>query len=157
MGLCLAGHGGRLGPSDPATAVSAEARCGSKDSALGIIPGLTCAATSDTRWERYKAARQPAVVPSDPDREFREITARLTDVEEATGDAANRGRQLMRQFMARSGERGVTVSMIVERLKAEHIPVGDRSVRRWLAEDTDAGITERATHLLWRMRNPDAA
>jgi hypothetical protein len=58
----------------------------------------------------------------------------------------------MRQFMARSGERGVTVTMILERLKAEHIPVSDRSVRRWLAEDTDAGITERATHLLWRMR-----
>jgi hypothetical protein len=47
--------------------------------------------------------------------------------------------------------------MIVERLKAEQIPVSDRTVRRWLGEDTDAGISERISHLLYRMRRPDVA
>jgi hypothetical protein len=111
----------------------------------------------ETRWERFRAARHPAVVPADPDREFQAITARLGDVEEAAGDAANRGRQVMREFMKRAGERGVTVSMIVDRLRTEHIPVSDRTVRRWLGEDTDAGISERISHLLYRMRRPDAA
>lgn len=91
-----------------------------------------------------------------PRQKFREITARLSDVEEATGDTANRGRQVMRSFMARSGQRGVTVSMIVERLKAGHIPVSDWSVWRWLVED-DAGKIGRVSHLQWRMRNPDPA
>jgi len=111
----------------------------------------------ETRWDRFRATRQPAAVTPDPDREFQEIAARLGDVEEAAGDTANRGRQLMREFMARSGERGVTVTMIVERLKAGHIPVSDRTVRRWLAEDVSDGIIERASHLLYRMPRPDAA
>ena len=113
----------------------------------------------ETRWDRFRASRQApaAAAPDDPDREFREITSRLTDVEEATGDSANRARQVMREFMARSGQRGVTVSMIVDRLRTEHIPVSDRTVRRWLGEDTDAGISERVSHLLYRMRKPNAA
>jgi hypothetical protein len=46
--------------------------------------------------------------------------------------------------------------MIVERLKAGHIPVSDWSVSRWLVED-DAGKIGRVSHLQWRMRNPDPA
>jgi hypothetical protein len=115
----------------------------------------------ETRWDRFRAARKvpaTATVASDPDREFREIAAGLADVEEAAGDdSANRGRQVMREFMARSGERGVSVTMIVERLKAEHIPVSDRTVRRWLTEDVNDGIIDRISHLLYRMRRPDAA
>jgi Fe2+ or Zn2+ uptake regulation protein len=63
----------------------------------------------------------------------------------------------MREFMARSGDRGVTASMITHRLKSGGFPVSDRTVRRWLADDADAGIIERMSHLQWRMRRPDTA
>ncbi|MGH3304889.1 MAG: ATP-binding protein [Streptosporangiaceae bacterium] len=111
----------------------------------------------ETRWDRFRAGRKMAPAVPDPDREFEAITARLADVEEAAGDTATKGRQLMREFMARSGDRGVTVSMITDRLRTGHIPVSERTVRRWLGEDTDNGIIERISHLLYRMRRPDAA
>lgn len=113
----------------------------------------------ETRWDRFRAARRipPPPAATDTNSEFEAITAHLGDVEEATGDTATKGRQLMREFMARSGQRGVTVSMITDRLRTASIPVSDRTVRRWLAEDTDNGIAERISHLLYRMRRPDAA
>lgn len=109
----------------------------------------------DERWDRFRAARQQsAVVPAlaDTAREFDRITAGLQDVEDS--DPANAGRRRMREFMARAGERGVTVSMITNLLEAEHMAVSERTVRRWLADDVEAGVAERVSHLLYRSKVP---
>jgi hypothetical protein len=107
----------------------------------------------DCRWDSYRAARkQAALSPATADvgREFERITAGLRDMEDA--DPANAGRRRMRDFIARAGQRGVTVSMITNLLEAEHMGVSERTVRRWLADDADAGILERHGHLLWRSK-----
>jgi DNA-binding transcriptional ArsR family regulator len=116
----------------------------------------------ESRWDRYPGARKPPVpgpaAQSDGTSEaFDAIIAGLADVEEAAGETSTAARQLMREFMARSGDRGVTASMITHRLKSGGFPVSDRTVRRWLADDEDAGIIERMSHLQWRMRRPDTA
>jgi hypothetical protein len=119
----------------------------------------------ETRWDRFRAThnvpapqapplRTGAPAAPDDDSEFQEIVGHLGDLEDAAGDSATRGRQLMREFVARSGERGATVSMIADRLRAGHIPAHERTIRRWLQDDLDNGIIERVSHLLWRMRRP---
>jgi hypothetical protein len=37
-----------------------------------------------------------------------------------------------------AGQRRVTVSMITHRMASEHVPVSERPIRRWLAEDVEA-------------------
>lgn len=54
----------------------------------------------------------------------------------------------MWQFMSRSGSRGVTVTMIVNALAS----VGRSTVRRWLTEDINRGVVERASLGFYRMR-----
>jgi hypothetical protein len=44
----------------------------------------------ETRWDRYRAALQPAVVAPDPDREFREIAALISELIEHSGRAHRR-------------------------------------------------------------------
>lgn len=106
----------------------------------------------DERWEAFRAARKQTVLApvADTDREFSRITAGLADVEDA--DPANAGRKRMREFMARAGERGVTVSMITSLLESEHMGVSERTVRRWLGEDVEQGLAERMSHLLYRAK-----
>jgi len=46
----------------------------------------------------------------------------------------------------------VTVGVITHRMASEHVPVSDRPIRRWLAEDAERGLAERAAHLTCRTR-----
>ena len=54
----------------------------------------------------------------------------------------------MWEFMSRSGSRGVTITMIVNVLGG----VGRTTVRRWLADDIQRGVVERARLGHYRMR-----
>ena len=62
--------------------------------------------------------------------------------------AAASARERMREFMSRSGSRGVTVTMIVNVLAG----VDRSTVRRWLAEDIKRGMAERVMPGFYRMR-----
>jgi predicted transcriptional regulator of viral defense system len=73
-------------------------------------------------------------------------SARDTD----TRAAASAARKSMREFMNRSGRRGVTVTMIVNVLAS----VDRSTVRRWLAQDIKRGMAERVTPGFYRIRQP---
>lgn len=80
----------------------------------------------------------------------------------ATGHPSARGagnvtgvtiaRQRMREFMRRRGGRGVTITMIVNRLASEQLDVTRRTVRRWLADDIERRVAERVEPGLYRLR-----
>ena len=69
-----------------------------------------------------------------------------------TGAAAGVARRRMREVMSRPGGRGVTVTMIVNRLASEQLNVTRTTVRRWLAEDIKRGVAERVTPGFYRLR-----
>jgi hypothetical protein len=58
----------------------------------------------------------------------------------------------MRELLGRPDGRGVTVTMIVSLLASERLGVPRRTVRRWLAEDINRGLAERAGPGLYRLR-----
>jgi hypothetical protein len=58
----------------------------------------------------------------------------------------------MRELMGRPGGRGVTVTMIVNLLAREQLGVPRSTVRRWLAEDIQRGVAERAGPGFYRLR-----
>ena|SRR5690348_483370 len=66
-------------------------------------------------------------------------------------------RQRMREFMRRRGGRGVTVTMIVNRLASEQLDVTRSTVRRWLADDIERRVAERVEPGLYRLRQRGAA
>jgi hypothetical protein len=102
------------------------------------------------RWERFRATRKAAVragreARENPtDRQFQEITAQLGDIDDAAHDESSAPRRRMREFIGRSAERGVTVSMIVNLLDSEHLPADENTVRRWLADDIDRSLPSMA-------------
>jgi hypothetical protein len=57
----------------------------------------------------------------------------------------------MREFMDRPGGRGVTVTMIVNRLASDQLEVTRGTVRRWLADDINRGVAERVTPGFYRL------
>ena len=103
----------------------------------------------EERWERFRSTKK-ATGRTDTDREFREIAAHLGDVNKAVAEEVPAGRKRMRAFVARSGDRGVTVKMIVDLLVSEHMGVTERQVRRWL--DDDAALIERTARGWYRSR-----
>jgi Glycine cleavage T-protein C-terminal barrel domain len=58
----------------------------------------------------------------------------------------------MRQLMGRPGGRGVTVTMIVNALASEQLGVPRSTIRRWLADDIQRGLAERAGPGFYRLR-----
>jgi predicted transcriptional regulator of viral defense system len=58
----------------------------------------------------------------------------------------------MQEFMNRGGGRGVTVTMIVNRLASDQLNVTRSTVRRWLADDIKRGAVERVTPGFYRLR-----
>ena len=54
--------------------------------------------------------------------------------------------------MNRPGGRGVTVTMIVNRLASDQLDVTRSTVRRWLADDIQCGVAERVTPGFCRLR-----
>jgi hypothetical protein len=54
--------------------------------------------------------------------------------------------------MSRRGARGVTITMIVDRLAREQLDVPRSTVRRWLADDIKRSVAERAGPGLYRLR-----
>lgn len=74
-----------------------------------------------------------------------------------TGAAAGVARQRMREFMNRRGGRGVTVTMIVDRLASEQLAVTRSTVRRWLGDDIRRGVAERVTPGFYRLRQRGGA
>ena len=85
----------------------------------------------------------------------------------ATGHPSARGtgtvadvtiaRKRMREFMRRRGGRGVTITMIVNRLAGEQLDVTRSMVRRWLADDLERGVAERIEPGLYRPRQRGGA
>ncbi len=85
----------------------------------------------------------------------------------ATGHPSARGagtvtdvtiaRQRMREFMRRRGGRGVTITMIVNRLASEQLDVTRSTVRRWLADDIERGVAERVEPGRYRPRQRGGA
>ncbi|MBO0813534.1 MAG: hypothetical protein J2P30_00035 [Actinobacteria bacterium] len=109
------------------------------------------------RWDAFKAVRQTAAIATadmGTNREFERIVSGLGDVAETDVSAA---RQRMRDFMGRSGDRGVTVGMVASLLDSENMGVSDRTVRNWIAADIELGIVERAKHGMYRLRRPAGA
>jgi hypothetical protein len=66
--------------------------------------------------------------------------------------AASAARTRMRQLMGRPGGRGVTVTMIVNALASEQQGVPRSTIRRWLADDIQRGLAERAGPGFYRLR-----
>lgn len=66
--------------------------------------------------------------------------------------AASAARTRMRELMGRPGGRGITVTMIVNLLAREQLGVPRSTVRRWLAEDIQRGVAERAGPGFYRLR-----
>jgi hypothetical protein len=58
----------------------------------------------------------------------------------------------MREFMRRRGARGVTITMVVNRLAREQLGMPRSMVRRWLADDIQGGVAERAGPGRYRLR-----
>jgi hypothetical protein len=67
------------------------------------------------------------------------------------GAGARVARKRMREFMDRPGGRGVTVTMIVNRLASDQLEVTRGTVRRWLADDINRGVAERVTPGFYRL------
>ncbi|HLX49051.1 MAG TPA: hypothetical protein VKS82_12025 [Streptosporangiaceae bacterium] len=111
-----------------------------------------------SRWERFRATRKAAVsatraARANPtDRQFREITSRLGDVEDAAEDGLSAPRRRMREYIGRSAERGVSVAMIVNLLDSEHMAADEQTVRRWLADDIDRSVIEQTPRGHYRLR-----
>ena len=111
----------------------------------------------ETRWERFAAAGRTLAhsgtrAATTTERQFNEITSKLGDIDRTVDLPAPRRR--VREFMGRSGQRGVTVTMIVNLLDSERRDVNEQTVRRWLAEDAAAGIVEGTSRGLYRLREP---
>lgn len=160
-GLLMEDAGGRVAPVKffritPEQITEIARRYGPLKPAPDVVLERALGEAYQDRWERFRAARKAARALPVPDtqREFAAIAARLGDVEEA-GDEVTAARQRMRDFMARSGDRGVTVSMITSLLKAEHMETSERTVRRWLDADIRQGVAERVSHLVYRARKRD--
>jgi hypothetical protein len=66
-------------------------------------------------------------------------------------------RQRMREFMRRRGGRGVTITMIVNRLASEQLDVTRSTVRRWLADDIERRVAERVEPGLYCLRQRGGA
>jgi hypothetical protein len=113
-----------------------------------------------TRWERFRAARKPAVpaaalAASTERDEFEEIAAQLADVEAAAKGST--ARQVAREYMARNGDRGVSVAMIADRLRMSGMDTPERTIRYWLSEDVSLGLAAKAAHGRYRTLRRDAA
>jgi S-DNA-T family DNA segregation ATPase FtsK/SpoIIIE len=113
-----------------------------------------------TRWERFRATRKAAVSATragrgnPTDRQFREITSRLGDVEDAAqDDGLSAPRRRMREYIGRSADRGVTVAMIVNLLDSEHMAADEHTVRRWLSDDIDRSVIEQTPRGSYRLRS----
>lgn len=61
-------------------------------------------------------------------------------------------RQRMREVMDRPGGRGVTVTMILDRLVSDQLDVTRGTVKRWLSDDIQRGVAERVTPGFYRLR-----
>lgn len=119
----------------------------------------------ETRWERFrvggKALAASGARARTADRQSSKIVPRSGDTgRELTPRAGGTGRgadepaprRRAREFIGRSGQRGVTVTMIVSLLDSERMEVNEQMVRRWLAEDAEAGIVEGTSRGLYRLR-----
>ena len=111
----------------------------------------------ETRWERFRGAGRALVdsgaqAATATERQFNEITSKLGDIDRTVHVPVPRRR--VREFIGRSGRRGVTVTMIVNLLDSERRGVNEQTVRQWLAEDAAAGIVEGTSRGLYRMRLP---
>jgi S-DNA-T family DNA segregation ATPase FtsK/SpoIIIE len=115
-----------------------------------------------TRWERFRTTRKAAVnatrgAKGNPtDWQFREITSRLGDVENAAEDDLSVLRRRIREYIGRQAERGATLSMIVKLLDSEHIAADEHTVQRWLSDDIDRSVIERTPRGIYRLRTKDS-
>lgn len=111
-----------------------------------------------SRWERFRASGKAlaragaAGAANATDQRFREITSQLSDIDRT--DRLPVPRRRVREFIGRSGQRGVTVTMIVNLLDSERRGVDEPTVRQWLAEDAASGILEGTSRGLYRLRQP---
>jgi hypothetical protein len=108
-----------------------------------------------TRWERFRAARKAEPAATAERDEFAEITAQLADVE--ASNATSTARQVAREFMARNGNRGVSVAMIADRLRMGGMATAERTIRDWLAADIKLGLAEKAAYGRYRVRLSNVA
>jgi hypothetical protein len=109
-----------------------------------------------SRWERFRETGKAPVqahagdAGNATDQQFREITSQLGDIDRIAPVPPPHKR--VREFIGRSGQRGVTVTMIVSLLDSERTGVDEQTVRRWLAEDANAGIVEGSGRGIYRLR-----
>lgn len=112
-----------------------------------------------SRWQRFQESRQASARPgahrreNPTDRQFQEITSRLSDLDQRDGESALRRR--MREYIGRAPT-PVTVGMIVNRLDSERTPVDEGTVLRWLADDIDRSLVERSAPGRYRLRTDDS-
>src|SRR5262249_50709902 len=80
------------------------------------------------------------------------VWAAIADSRSQAPEQAASARQRMREFMRRRGGRGVTITMIVNRLASEKLDVPKITVGRWLAEDIKHRVAERDGRGRYRLR-----
>ena len=108
------------------------------------LPGLARRFSHVPVWAAIAASRKQGPESAVP------ATGRHSGA--GTRAGARAARQRMREFMDRPGGRGVTVTMIVNRLASDQLNVTRGTVRRWLADDINGGVAERVTPGFYRLR-----